>query len=395
MGRRPKEEIEKIQDEVENAAEFSISDLDGIGDKKLEKLAAIGITTPYHLAMASPQEVSSLIDIDFQTVSDMIEKARLSLESKNVVEKSIISADELYDFRKGHVQKLTTGIELFDEIIGGGFESGVITELFGQFGTFKTQICTMAAINAQLPKEKCCLHCDSMEFDKDKCVGCGNKIWSGGGLSEKGNPCKVIYLDAENSFRPERAIQMICEWGLVKTKEQTKMEEKNGVPKEPLNDEEFAKARLYLKNIIVLKAINSGHQIMLSRDFGKVMDQYGNVKLIIVDSIISQFRKDFGGRGELSNRQMFLSKHIRYISRAAETYNCVAIITNQVQQSPGAFGDPTKPVGGMFLGHTSKHRIYLQPKGKEKVTAILIDSPDNARNELVLTCTVRGMELGE
>lgn len=370
MARKAKEEIEQNLDVVEDSAEFSISDLEGIGDKKLEKLASIGITTPHHLASASPQEIADLIDIDFTTVSKMIEEARKSLESKDVVSKSIITGRELLDFRKGHVKRLTTGVEILDEMLGGGFESGVITEFFGQMGTFKTQICTMAAINAQLPKEK-------------------------GGLSEEGNPCKVIYLDAENSFRPERLIEMLCEQGLIQTKEQTAKEIKDGEPKEPLNEEEMEKALKFLDNIIVMKAINSGHQIMLSRDFGKVIEQYGNVKLIIVDSIISQFRKDFGGRGELSNRQMFLAKHIRYVSRAAETYNCVTIITNQVMQSPGLFGDPTKAVGGMFLGHTSKHRFYLMPKGKEKIVATLIDSPDQARNEVVLTCTKKGLELAE
>jgi DNA repair protein RadA len=408
MGRRSKQEIEQNLEQVEEAQfeqEFTLADLEGIGEKKLAKLEALGITTPYHLAMASAQELAEQIDIDFETVSKMIEKARSMLESKNVVEKSILSGRELLDFRKGHVQRLTTGIPQLDKILGGGYESGVMTELFGQFGTFKTQFCTQAAIYAQFPKEACCLRCGQKDkLDTERCTlskvsgegNCNGGIWRGGGLSEYGNPCKVIYMDTENSFRPERFLQMLYETGAVLTKEQSKTEEKMGLPKEPLNEEEYERALKYLDNVIVFKVINSGHQVMLSRDIPKIIDQTGKkVKLVIVDSIISQFRKDFGGRGELSQRQLFLAKFIRLVSRAVELYNCVCIITNQVMQSPGAFGDPTKPVGGLFLGHTSKQRLYLQPKGKDKITAILVDSADQAKNEVVLTCTIKGIELSE
>ena len=59
------------------------------------------------------------------------------------------------------------------------------------------------------------------------------------------------------------------------------------------------------------------------------------------------------------------------------------------------FGDPVKPIGGTTLGHTSTHRVYLRKSGKDKIVAKLVDSPNNAQNEAVLSLTRAGVVNGE
>ena len=93
-------------------------------------------------------------------------------------------------------------------VMGGGFETGAITECFGEFGSGKTQIGHQLAVNVQLPENK-------------------------GGLN-----AKVIYIDTENTFRPERIIQMAKNKGI---------------------DPQTA-----LKNIKIARAYNSDHQMLLS-----------------------------------------------------------------------------------------------------------------------------------
>ena len=56
--------------------------------------------------------------------------------------------------RREQVIKITTGSKAFDEMLGGGFESGAISECFGEWGSSKTQIAHALAVNVQLPKEK-------------------------------------------------------------------------------------------------------------------------------------------------------------------------------------------------------------------------------------------------
>ena len=104
---------------------------------------------------------------------------------------------------------------------------------------------------AQMPEEKCCLSCGQTNEEKiksDKCE-CGGTWWKGGGLSKFGKQSKVIYIDTENSYRPERLFEIVCNRELIKTKPQTKTQEKKCETKEPLNEEEYEKAMQYVYNI--------------------------------------------------------------------------------------------------------------------------------------------------
>ena len=76
----------------------------------------------------------------------------------------------------------------------------------------------------------------------------------------------------------------------------------------------------------------------------------------------------------------------------------VILVANQVQQdlSMLGYGDKTKPIGGMTLGHVITHRIYLKKKGnKGIIIAHLVDSPNHAKTEAVLVLTKKGIENGE
>ena len=367
---RTKEEITKDLEEVED---FSLADVEGIGNIRLKKLNLAGIQRAEDLIVRGPMELHQLTGLDFDACADMIEKARESLQKKDIIGKTSLSGRELLQHRAKKIQYLTTGASNFDEILGGGVETGVMTEIYGEFGSGKTQVAMTCAVNCHLPIEK-------------------------GGLSVDGNPVRVVYIDTENSFRPDRMLQIIYERGMIETKEQTPAEIKAEKPKEPLNEEEEEKALKILDKLKVYKPDNAGQQVMVGEELGKELrDETAEpIRLIIVDSMTSEFRMDFTGRGELGERQQLLKKHIKHVSRIAEIYNVAVLITNQVMISPSVmFGDPVKPIGGTTLGHTSTHRIYLRKGGKDKIVAKLVDSPNNAQNEAVLTLTRAGVQDGE
>ncbi len=46
---------------------------------------------------------------------------------------------------------VSTGASKLDELLGGGFESGSLTEIYGEFRTGKTQLCHTLAVTCQLP----------------------------------------------------------------------------------------------------------------------------------------------------------------------------------------------------------------------------------------------------
>lgn len=199
-----------------------------------------------------------------------------------------------------------------------------------------TQVAFQLCVNAQLPKEQ-------------------------GGIDGE-----VLFIDSENTFRPERIVQM--------------------AEARKLNPDEV------LKKIHVAKANNSEHQTLLLE---KAIDliKENNIKLIIIDSLTSAFRNDYMGRGELSERQQKLNKHIHLLLQYADQYNIAVYITNQVLDNPGIlFGDPTTPVGGHVLAHASTYRLYLRRSKENRRIAKLVDSPNLPDGECIFVVDTKGIK---
>jgi DNA repair protein RadA len=179
-----------------------------------------------------------------------------------------------------------------------------------------------------------------------------------------GLAAKAIYIDTENTFRPERIASIAQARGLD--------------------------AHTALENIIVAKAYNSAHQELIIEETGPVIEE-NNVRLIIVDSAVAHYRAEFLGRATLSDRQQRLNRFMHILIRMAETYKVAVVVTNQIQASPDAvFGDTVRPTGGNVVAHTSTYRIYLKRSGKNRI-ARMVDSPYHAEREILFTLTGRGI----
>lgn len=181
----------------------------------------------------------------------------------------------------------------------------------------------------------------------------------------------VIWIDTENTFRPERIRQIAEARGLD--------------PDETL------------KNIYVARAFNSNHQMLLVERAEEIIKEKAAtdrpVKLLVVDSLMAHFRSEYVGRGTLAERQQKLAKHLSDLHRLADLYDIAVFVTNQVQAKPDAFfGDPTRPVGGHILAHSATLRIYLRKGKAGKRVARLIDSPHLPEGEAVFRITEKGVE---
>ncbi|MBO8179178.1 MAG: DNA repair and recombination protein RadA [Archaeoglobus sp.] len=314
---------------------IELEDIPGVGPETARKLRDAGYSTIEAVAVASPSELANVGGITEGNAVKIIQAAR-KLANIGGFE----SGDKVFERRKS-VKKITTGSKDLDELLGGGVETQSITEFFGEFGSGKTQICHQLAVNVQLPEDE-------------------------GGLEGS-----VIIIDTENTFRPERIIQMAEAKGL----------DGNEV----------------LKNIYVAQAYNSNHQMLLvdnAKELAEKLKKDGRpVRLIIVDSLMSHFRAEYVGRGTLADRQQKLNRHLHDLMKFGELYNAAIVVTNQVMARPDVlFGDPTKPVGGHIVAHTATFRVYLK-KGKEDLRiARLIDSPHLPEGEAIFKVTERGIE---
>lgn len=52
--------------------------------------------------------------------------------------------------QRNAIAYITTGSSDLDKLLGGGIETGSITELFGEFRTGKTQLCHTLAVSCQV-----------------------------------------------------------------------------------------------------------------------------------------------------------------------------------------------------------------------------------------------------
>ena len=150
-----------------------LEDLPGVGPATAEKLREAGFSSVEAIAVASPGELVAAAEVGEATAAKIIAGAR---EAADVG--GFETGDRILERRK-LVGKITTGSKGFNELLGGGMETQSIVELYGEFGSGKTQVAHQLAINVQLPTEM-------------------------GGLNGS-----AIIIDTENTFRPERIAQMV------------------------------------------------------------------------------------------------------------------------------------------------------------------------------------------
>ena len=309
--------------------EFDLEDLEGVGRVTAQKLRQAGYYSVKDIAFASAHELAAFLGSEERALS-IIRAAQRALS----IGKLFITAKEFYEERK-RIAYISTGVRALDDLLEGGIETRAITELIGEFGAGKTQLCHQLAVMVQLPQEK-------------------------GGLSGR-----ALYIDTEGTFRPERIISMARYRGL---------------------DPEKA-----LENIIYARAFNSDHQMLIVDEARRMIEEQ-NIKLVIVDSLITHFRAEYPGRENLAARQQKLNKHIMQLARLAAIYDVAVVVTNQVLAAPDVFfGNPLKPAGGNVVAHGCTYRIWLR-KGKEgKRIARIIDSPKHAEKETVFTISDEGV----
>lgn len=310
------------------AEKHELEDIDGVGPATVEKLRAAGITSVESLAVTPTRTLVEVADLTEEKASAITRSARSMLNIKFTTAKDVM-------VKRGNIGNITTGSKAMDNLLGKGIETQAITELIGEFGSGKTQICHQTCVTVQLPVEQ-------------------------GGMNGR-----ALFIDTEGTFRPERVVNIAKNFGV---------------------DPDQA-----LSNIIYAKAYNSDHQVLLAEEADHIVSE-NNVRLLIVDSVITHFRSEYPGREALAPRQQKLNKHLHQLLRMSDIYNMAVIVTNQIQSTPDTFfGNPNKPAGGNILAHGSTYRIWLRKSKESRRIARIIDSPLHAETECLFAITTNGI----
>jgi len=324
------DEVELVnadEDQLEGAD--AVKKLPGVGEATLKKLIKAGFASLESIAYTPPSIIQDASGLGEKTTAKLVKS---SMQKLNIGFKS---AEDVWELRK-NIARISTGSQELDDLLGGGLETGCLTEFFGEFRTGKTQIAHQLCVNVQLPPDQ-------------------------GGLEGR-----ALYIDTEGTFRPERIIQMA-----------------EGLD---LDHNEV------LKNIIFGRAYNSDHQVLLIKEAANLIKEK-NIKIIIVDSIIGHFRSEYIGRGTLANRQQLINVHLHDLLRLCDIYPDLGVmITNQVQSKPDVFyGNPLRAAGGNIIAHGSTIRLYLRKGKGEQRVAKVVDAPHLPEGEAVFSITEHGI----
>lgn len=171
--------------------------------------------------------------------------------------------------RQKCIVKISTGCKDLDGILGGGWESQTITELYGEYRTGKSQLCATACVTTQLPVEE------------------------GGGAG------KVAYIDTEGTFRPDRLTPIASRLGM--------------------DPEAIA------ENVLCARASTFDQQEDLLDGLCAIMVQEP-FKLLVVDSVMANLRADYCGRGELSERQQRLGQYMKRLKHVRLRHPSLLIV---------------------------------------------------------------------
>jgi DNA repair protein RadA len=316
-----------------------MEEIPDITNDLVERLKKLNINSVYQLAVQSPFEIAREYEdtsLNVESASRLIANARKILIENQVLTNEFSTADEVLE-KRNKMSKYATGSKSFDSLLNGGFESQAITELAGEFGSGKSQVCHTL------------------------CVAASKLIEN---YPHAGN---IIFIDSENTFRADRAHQIA---------------ELRGLDPLPI-----------LEKIYHCQVYSSEHLESVIDELDKSIEQY-NAKIVIIDSIISLHRAEFSGRGTLADRQQRLGKMLNKLRRYADIYNIAVVITNQVVSYPDGMHpgfDSMKAAGGNIVAHGSTYRIFLKKSGKNRVASMFY-SPSQPYQHVKLSISESGIQ---
>ncbi|MFX0047640.1 MAG: ATPase domain-containing protein [Candidatus Hermodarchaeota archaeon] len=240
----------------------------------------------------------------------------------------IISEIEKIDLDKNQI---STNSKNFNNVIGGGFQSRKAYVVFGANKTGKTQLCHQLSVLA---------------FRKSQ---------------------KLIYLDTENTFRPERIRELAGTNNLDGEK--------------------------VLKNILVSKIMSNTAFLLQLNEVEEIIEK-NNYKMLIVDSINNYYRFERGEK-EISffkAKTTFL-KILEKINELTRKYNLITILTAQVAPN---FDENALikeiPVGMQYLNHFFSEFLYLSYKEKDMSYIHLLNSHLLPEKKILYKITKNGLE---
>lgn len=315
--------------------------MEDVGTTRRKRLIESGIKYLQDICMRSPQDLHRISNLDLDICEKIWMSARKELGEIGDIRPGKMSAKELYLYQQS-TPTLKSNCEAFDILFGGeGPKRGTLTEIYGAFGSGKSQYLftmTVEALNQGLG---------------------------------------VLFVDCEETFTEGDGMKRLIEIAVARGY---------------LKKDDVDSHMKFIEKLEIEGATNPTEAQYVMNHLSTIMIEK-DIKLVLVDGAIGLFRKAYHGRAELSVRQDHLKDLMTMVGSLPTYFNCWAIMTNQVQADPGVFfGDPTKPIGGNVVGHEATYRLYVKVLSDQKWSAKMIDSPHHAKQAITFQLGRKGVQ---
>jgi len=321
-----------MDSQVKKETDLSVEQIEGIGKVTTTKLKEFGVTSLLDICVRGAREISEITGTAKTKADTWVFKAQKILEDADVIRKTDMTTLELLEYQR-NIPTLAVQCKAVDNLISGGVKPECTYEVYGEFGSGKTQFCLSITAEA---------------------------------ISQEKN---VVWVDCEDTFRPTRIIEILKAKGYVE------------------DDEEAEK---YLEKINYFFTPNTEQLMGTINALSDVLIEK-KPRIVIIDGSIGQFREEYLGRGTLADRQNQIARLMTHLKNISFYFRCTVIYTNQVQSDPSImFGDPTKPIGGNVVGHAATYRIYFKKSGRKRI-ARMVDSPEHPQSDAPFILDAKGI----
>ncbi|MFX0139706.1 MAG: helix-hairpin-helix domain-containing protein, partial [Candidatus Hodarchaeota archaeon] len=131
---------------------LELKNIKGLKTPDLKNLRENGIIDINYLAAATTHELES-IGFGKERAQRIIEDAGKLLDDFMGAKDGFLMGEDLIkQYEK--VERLTTGCPSFDKILGGGFETQKVYEIYGKEKSGKSRLCHQLIARAHMPKNK-------------------------------------------------------------------------------------------------------------------------------------------------------------------------------------------------------------------------------------------------
>ncbi|KNC56404.1 Rad51 DNA recombinase 3 [Thecamonas trahens ATCC 50062] len=234
-----------------------------------------------------------------------------------------------------------------DEMLGGGVPLGKVTEFTGAPGIGKTQLGMQLAVDVQIPE-----------------------AFGGAGGS-------AIYIDTEGSFVVERAVEIASAVVSHLDAQAAADGVAHGLSLESV-----------LSSIAYYRVHSYVEQIALINLLPGIVEELGNVRLVVIDSVAFHFRHDFANMGV---RTRVLNGMAQSLTLLAEKAGLAVVLMNQVTTRGISQGHAyLAPALGESWGHAATVRVNLFWDNGARL-ALLFKSPSHSQGSARFAVTVQGI----